>query len=167
MKGGQPSEQGSGQAKKPGKIGGGQESGKATGQASDKGEPSVPGGTAPAPRQAPPGANGTGPSNVASKGNAKDKGGASGQEPRVADLFHPQSPDATPRQPTPPGSGFGGSSSGGQSTGRERDEDPTVRAAAMRLQQAIKRIQDKRAQRVPGRGPGQEDPADLNRYRDW
>jgi Ca-activated chloride channel family protein len=52
-----------------------------------------------------------------------------------------------------------------ESSGQQNNA--AAQTAVMRLRQAIERIENHRGQRVINRAPGPEDPAHLNRYRDW
>jgi hypothetical protein len=91
----------------------------------------------------------------------------------ISRLFQPEKPNQEPAgsanphgvQPAPNAR----LTRGGQA-GRANEEekmDPTERAAARRLEQAVQRIQANRDRRTYLPGSVKEDPANLNNRRDW
>jgi hypothetical protein len=92
--------------------------------------------------------------------------------PGISQLFQPerlnQDRDATPHpKGAVPGPDERLSRGQAQRALDEEKMDPSERAAAQRLQQAIQRIQTNRDRRAVVPGPVKEDPTNLNRHRDW
>ena len=133
------------------------------------GKPAAKGAPRPGPGSAP-GQGESGANEGGSDGKRSGQKGGRGQTPGPGGTRAPDADDLKPSASELPGHGPGGDrNSGGHSKTRrpEPEVDPAKQVAIMRLQEAIRRIQNNRARRVPGPGPGREDPANLTRYRDW
>jgi Ca-activated chloride channel family protein len=112
--------------------------------------------------------SGSAPSDILGEDQRSRPGRNNGPEPDARGLFQAESAGANQLQSRSERR-FQGESTGTQS-GTEKSistMDPARKAAVLRLNGAIQRIEKRRPR--SGRGPesGPEDPANQNRYRDW
>jgi Ca-activated chloride channel homolog len=98
----------------------------------------------------------------------RGRGRGRGPEPDSRGLFHAETPAANQKPETPERGSQGDANGRGPSKEKSAGaQDAVMEAAVMRLREAIQRIENRRRPRGAGPDPAPEDPANLNRYRDW